>query len=548
MPSILLPRHTIHFLIVHLLVSTLLVPLLAIPASALPPQAEIHAVDHAGVNPSVTGMAPFAVHVDALETTLGAGTPLTARYQWDFGDTTAGSRFNTLDGWVAAHLYEAAGSYTLTLTVTNEDGDSDSQQISVEVLADTRTRIHVANGGDDANDGQTPLSAVRSLARAQSLLASNTMVLFRRGETHDFASAQLILEGVANVVVGAYGEGERPILLGPAYNPAFERTLLEIINPYQGMGPPAPTNRDIVVRDLSWRTPTPSSPAVEFNHIAMQAHGRDNYNLSFVNNHCDDVGSCVQTSSGNWPQDLDRGLGSGILLLDNVHEESTRYFTFFATSHTTLLGNRSILGSHTSFIFRFYADRVLIAHNDFQQPAGDREEFAIAGGNHCNVETGQLLADCEPAHGDQQWGEYAYLAHNRLDGTLRLGYEDRDSYYRWIVLDSNRFTRSAANQSPTPTLRHFPHTRNMVLRNNVFEGPGGTTAFSTTGVDDITLAHNTGLSPTNENSFVQFFPATAPPAGAYTFVHNLWLSRNTNRVFSAAFPTPCGSRTPTWPA
>jgi hypothetical protein len=66
------------------------------------------------------GIAPCVLHVNALRFPLASGTPLTARYDWDFGDP--GSKYNTLTGFNAAHVYEGPGKYTVKLTVTDETG------------------------------------------------------------------------------------------------------------------------------------------------------------------------------------------------------------------------------------------------------------------------------------------------------------------------------------------------------------------------------------------------------------------------------------------
>ena len=56
----------------------------------------------------IAGMAPFTVHVHALDSELKTGSPLTARYEWDFGDP-AGD-FNHLEAWNAAHVYDAGAT------------------------------------------------------------------------------------------------------------------------------------------------------------------------------------------------------------------------------------------------------------------------------------------------------------------------------------------------------------------------------------------------------------------------------------------------------
>src|SRR5213079_2248728 len=74
--------------------------------------------------------AGHAVHVHALNSQLGAGTALTARYEWNFGDSSG--KYNTLVGFNAAHVYDTPGSYTVTLKITNEAGkiDTATQQIN----------------------------------------------------------------------------------------------------------------------------------------------------------------------------------------------------------------------------------------------------------------------------------------------------------------------------------------------------------------------------------------------------------------------------------
>src|SRR5690242_577247 len=87
---------------------------------------------------SAQGMSPFTVHVHGLPSTLGAGSAITAKFDWNFGDTAndlersnpdTGLTYNSnrLRGFNAAHVYSCVGStpcvFTLTLTVTNEAGE-----------------------------------------------------------------------------------------------------------------------------------------------------------------------------------------------------------------------------------------------------------------------------------------------------------------------------------------------------------------------------------------------------------------------------------------
>ena len=153
---------------------------------------------------AIEGMAPFVVNVDAVATQLGAGDLLDARFDWDFGDVPD-ARYGQLPGWGGAHVYENPGQYTLRLSVVNSAGAYSNREISVSVRPNARIPVYVAASGNDAHDGATPGTAVRSVRRVQELLSDNRDVRFRRGDTFDFSRSQLVLQDLRNVVLGAYG-------------------------------------------------------------------------------------------------------------------------------------------------------------------------------------------------------------------------------------------------------------------------------------------------------------------------------------------------------
>ena len=142
----------------------------------------------------------------------------------------------------------------------------------------------------------------------------------------------------------------------------------------------------------------------------------------------------------------------------------------------------------------------------------------MAGGFHCSIDFQELLSDCDglvgedvPGHqGEVEWGHHTYLAHNRLDDTIRLGFVgDGDAgvkfqSQRFVVVENNLFTRVGANIAPTPTIYHWPYTRHVRIRNNVFLGPTGMSTFTPEFSWDIEFAHNTAYSPYNDNYFASF--------------------------------------------
>jgi hypothetical protein len=80
--------------------------------------------------------------------------------------------------------------------------------------------IYVSDSdGDDGNDGQTEGTAVQTLAQASTLLGSSTgvQILLKRG---DIWLNQSIVISNDNVKLGAYGTGEKPVLMGATRIPS----------------------------------------------------------------------------------------------------------------------------------------------------------------------------------------------------------------------------------------------------------------------------------------------------------------------------------------
>ena len=150
-------------------------------------------------------MAEHAVQVNALQSQLNAGTPITAHYRWDFGDPAG--EYNVLPGWNAGHVYDQPGTYTVTLAITNEAGKTGTATTTVTVLPDTRRTVYVdAAAGADKNAGLSPEQAVRTPGRAQQLLKAGTRLLFHRGQSFDVINWINVHD--ANVYVGAYGTAD----------------------------------------------------------------------------------------------------------------------------------------------------------------------------------------------------------------------------------------------------------------------------------------------------------------------------------------------------
>jgi hypothetical protein len=169
--------------------------------SASAPNAVITAVTSRSIH------AGQSVDFNALSSSLNSGSPITARYAWDFGDS--GSKYNMLEGFNVAHFYDSPGNYTVRLTLSNEAGKTDVATTTVTVSSANRTSYYISPSGSDSNDGLSSSRPIKSWTKAISKLANNVNLLFQGGAT--FSASQTMRVHNDNVVIGSYGSGKATI-------------------------------------------------------------------------------------------------------------------------------------------------------------------------------------------------------------------------------------------------------------------------------------------------------------------------------------------------
>jgi hypothetical protein len=159
-----------------------------------------------------SGVAPLAVFVDATGTAgLAAGDFVNALFTWNFdrdGIDPAG-KFARTRGFVAAHVYETPGTYTITLNVVDRGGAAAAATAQVAVLPFSGTTYYVASGGSNAATGTSmsePLAAPDYALLHKA--APNTRILVRRGDR--FTVNAFTVSGDGPVIVGAYSDPGRP--------------------------------------------------------------------------------------------------------------------------------------------------------------------------------------------------------------------------------------------------------------------------------------------------------------------------------------------------
>jgi hypothetical protein len=413
-------------------------------------------------------VAPVGLHVNALSVPLAVGTPLTARYAWDFGDPTG--RYNTLVGFVAAHVYDRPGTYPVTLTVTDEAGHVTVLRDAVAVTPDRRRAIYVAPDGDDANIGATEAAPLRSAAFAfRHLAGGHAILMFKAGGT--YPATTMLAVSAPDVVIGRYGQGPPPVIL-------LSRGPLDIRGKPSSSGVFSIDGRTdgITIQHLTFTTPyvvdDPAGVANKVGIDAIVARGRNVVvrECSFrgvddaVNANGLPVGLIVQGCDAPGPTDL-RG-----------------YLIWGQGSDHAYLGNRAGNSTREHNIRMVYLTRVLICDND------------LANLDRSKTDPSDQTKGCI----QMQQGSFAYIAGNRVQyGSIRTGpraaaNEPADSATDWCVVDGNDLTDAR--------LEVQSGSHHVMFRNNVSHGAGTTyveisgpgAAGRTSG--DLTVVHNTAVN------------------------------------------------------
>ncbi len=429
---------------------------------------------------NTTVIAGQAVHVHGLASSLTAGNALGASYAWDFGDPSG--RFNQLEGFNAAHVYDTPGNYTITLTVTDTSGTVLTARQTITVEADTRRTIYVSASGTDTASGLSPSTPIRSWKRATELLAqygSNTSVLFRRGDRFDIDTTSLVLRW-QNTRLGAYGSGDHPVIY------RSDPLLWEIIT-VDGAA------ANVTIEDLAFDSFNGHDAEKAGGARAIRAAGA---NLLVRNNLFINVSDAVNAEAQP----------SGLLVLDNVAPAVTSiraYFVWSQGSDVVVLGNVAPNSTREHILRVGGTDRLLVAHNAFANV--DR----TSQGDSADIAKGTYVL---------QKGSYFYVTDNTGStgglgvGPLGGGDGSRDASARakWVVVKNNDFNDTGI--SINPGVEHVLITDNVIRRDNAaaisitpvdgFKDAAGNLVYGGRNVYDLTIAHNTVVTLSKNGKFL----------------------------------------------
>ncbi|HET6247963.1 MAG TPA: PKD domain-containing protein [Tepidisphaeraceae bacterium] len=437
-----------------------------------------------------SGNEPHSVFVHALDSTLGAGTPLTARYQWDFGDKP-GTQYNDLVGWDAAHTYNTPGTYTITLTLTNQLGKTRILKTSVVIGANSYRDVYVDSvSGNDRNNGATTGTPVKTVARALALMGNNTQMLFKAGETFNvYSSINLPYQ---NVRVASYGSGAAPVLM----------RQLGVGTSILGM---LPSSANVMIEGLTFNSPWSSTsltaPKMPADGIFPAGTDITIRNCTFLN--LDDAINGSRNPQGTLVENCTAPLLTGL----------RGCFIWGQGTDQVYLGNYVANSTQEHNIRTVWTVRQLIAYN-----------------NLTNLDRPTAVKGITTSKGtiDVHRGAYAYVSDNWVyDGELRVGPRDGPAT---VPGDITQFAVIEGNHTFDHSVEIYPGTYHVMFRNNIFTEPNMACVAITprnapgSNIQDITFANNTGITSTVGG---QFFNITAGgAAGQLTLENNLWLAPN----------------------
>jgi PKD repeat protein len=414
------------------------------------------------------GTAPCPLHVNGLTILPAAGTPLTAHYDWDFGDPQ--SKYNHLNGFNAAHIYDQPGRFTVKLTVTDQAGAIQSAAATIVILPDTRQQLYVSPAGSDANTGRSPDAPLKTLARASRLLHSNTDLLIAAGFIYTLENSAQI--NGTDILLDRYGEGKDPVLLR---NKGHGVSTL-------GLGPKC---NGITIQHITFDSPYPADPTAAAPKIGVSGINAAGRNITvrdctFLN--LDDAINANGSPTGLLVQHCSAPLATGL----------RGYLVWGQGTDHVYLDNSAANSTREHIVRMSGVKRVLIAENDFtnlDRSKVDKDDYS-KGTIECHL------------------GSYIYVTNNKVaDGTIRVGPlgsndEAPTSATDWVVIENNTVSNTS--------ILAYPGSHHIMIRGNTItetQNPAIILSAPANGrsLADFIIQNNTATNNSDAGAFLRLW-------------------------------------------
>jgi hypothetical protein len=439
------------------------------------------------------GVAPSTIHVNGLRMPLTNGTPLTAHYDWDFGDPHG--RFNQLGGFNAAHTYNLPGKYAISLVVTDEMGQQTVASATATIGPDTRRRVYVSPEGSDSNIGTSPDAPYQTLARAFKAMSDDSEVLLRAGATFEVDTSLHIKR--RDVLIGRYGDsGPDPVVMRVKGTGTSTFAIDKACN-------------GLIIEHLTFDSPNAvpadhEAPKIGATGLLFAGSSRNITvrNCTFLN--LDDAMNANGKPTGLLVQDCKAPLVTGV----------RGYFIWGEGTDHVYLGNSVANSTREHNVRMSGLQRVLIESNQFANL--DRHEVDKSDGSKGCIEMHR--------------GEYAWIGHNDVTGgTIRTGprggqYDPPDAVTEWCVIDGNTFSNTG--------FLAYGGSRHIMVRNNLIRWDDSAAVTINGGVNsqDINIIHNTAVNNGQTGSFLRLWGHV----NGIAVIDNLYVAPNLRPGFRGA--------------
>ena len=444
----------------------------------------------------VQGVAPLAVFFDTINVAGIAQPPeVNGRreyadfdYTWNFNDpssgtwATSGHSKNEASGYVAAHVFETPGTYTVTLSVKDGVGVDELHQVTITV-EDPDT---VYAGGSTICVSSTsvftgcPSGAVQLTTTVvndvATYIATGRRILFRRGESWT-TTAALALSGADTITIGAYGTCTSPDARGICSNaPVLNLTggsqsgLFNLDNLSDGR------IMDLNFVDVDRGGFAGGSTGLDrILHLRLQSEGGDTAFGAFHYN------------TGGHDQ---------IAYVDNDFVRSDQNVIFVGSERLIILGNR-LRDPGDSHVLRVWqAYKGVISHNELSGSSALSGSGRHALKLHGPSET--VIADTGSGGLDNRT-QYVVIADNLLGASgpwpMAVGPQDSgaDELVQDVVIENNDFypgwgTQSCCSNGIQSALKVWASY--TTVRNNILSGEGSSKYYT-----GITIERR-GIEPT----------------------------------------------------
>jgi hypothetical protein len=401
-----------------------------------------------------SGVVPLAIFVDATSTGgLDEGDYVNAGFDWNFDRDNAdpAGKHTVTRGFVAAHVYENPGTYTIQLTVHDRLGAVATATAQVVVSAFSGATYYVASGGSNSAPGTSmsaPLATPEYAIRQKG--GPNVRILLRNGDR--FTIAPLTISATGPLIVGAYSDPDHPSTISP---------MLYCSTDGWGMVGLSEAS-DCRLMDIHLRS---SFTALDdANTSPNQGAGGASPNCSntlFLRMEVDSVGRFGFGGDGHYTFIVDC----------SYHDYGTYGCYVDSLDHFAMVGvvSRRLKGGQHFIRFQTNGSKAFFAYNDIDQ----------SDANY----------DCVTVRGNTS---QAYLLQNRFD--LNLGmhpqYQGAVEHESYCVADGNVLTNGGIQAA----------AKHVSIRNNLIHN-GGISLASYTDVgmsDDVTILNNTLYGSVND--------------------------------------------------